>query len=64
LWYVFFWMPRTSTVYPLSAEPLKDILATRLPSDDVCMKYTAWSLVPFQVGDTATPIRPPSPPVP
>src|ERR1700704_5658991 len=27
------------------------------------MKNTSWSLVPFQVGENATPIRPPSPSV-
>src|SRR5690242_17819841 len=35
----------------------------RLPSAAVCMKNTSWSVVPFQVGEKSSPMRPPSPSV-
>ena len=62
LWNRFFLMPLTSVVYPDSDVPLYVIRAIRLPSLAVCMKYTKWLVA--QSGSTATPSRPPSPPVP
>jgi hypothetical protein len=38
-------------------------LLTAPPSFEVWKKNTCWSVVPFHPGDTATPSRPPSPPV-